>query len=203
MSVRRVLLPLTALLGPLLALAGYAQAASTVTATFAGGCFWCMEPPFDAVPGVVSTTSGYTGGQLESPSYEQVAGGRTGHAEAVQIVYDPSRIGYEALLEIFWHNIDPTVKDRQFCDTGSQYRSAIFVSTPEQRRLAEASRERVAARLGVLIRTEIVDAGRFYPAEEYHQDYYRKNPIRYAWYRRGCGRDARLAELWGADAPAH
>jgi peptide-methionine (S)-S-oxide reductase len=202
LSVRRVLLPLTALLVPLLAGAAQAQTESA-TAIFAGGCFWCMEPPFDALPGVVSTTSGYIGGQLENPTYKQVSGGRTGHAEAVQIVYDPSQISYEALLETFWHNIDPTVKDRQFCDTGSQYRSVIFVSTPEERGLAEASRERVAAQLGVPVRTEIVEAGPFYPAEEYHQDYYRKNPIRYAWYRRGCGRDARLAELWGADAPAH
>jgi peptide-methionine (S)-S-oxide reductase len=162
-----------------------------------------MEPPFDALPGVVSTTSGYTGGQLESPTYKQVSAGRTGHTEAVQIVYDPSQISYEALLETFWHNIDPTVVDRQFCDTGSQYRSAIFASTPEERRLAEASRKRVAAQLGAPVRTEIVEVGPFYPAEAYHQDYYRKNPIRYAWYRRGCGRDARLAELWGADAPAH
>jgi peptide-methionine (S)-S-oxide reductase len=202
LSVRRALLSLAALLAALLVGAAHAQTESA-TAIFAGGCFWCMEPPFDALPGVVSTTSGYTGGQLESPTYKQVSAGRTGHAEAVQIVYDPSQVSYEALLETFWHNIDPTVVDRQFCDTGSQYRSAIFVSTPEERRLAEASRKRVAAQLGAPVRTEIVEVGPFYPAEAYHQDYYRKNPIRYAWYRRGCGRDARLAELWGADAPAH
>ena len=198
MSVRRALL----LLAALLATAGAARA-ETATATFAGGCFWCKEPAFDTVPGVVSTTSGYTGGRVENPSYEQVSGGGTGHAESVQIVYDPSQVTYAALLDIFWHNIDPTVTNRQFCDAGSQYRSAIFVKTPEERKLAEASRERVAVRLGVPIRTEIADAGPFYPAEEYHQDYYRKNPIRYAFYRRGCGRDARLAEIWGADAPRH
>ncbi|HEY5656547.1 MAG TPA: peptide-methionine (S)-S-oxide reductase MsrA [Myxococcota bacterium] len=177
--------------------------ARSVEALFAGGCFWCMEPAFDEVPGVVSTTSGYTGGRVESPTYEQVSSGSTGHAEAVRVVYDPSQVTYEKLLDVFWHNIDPTVRNRQFCDTGSQYRSAIFASGPEERELAEASRRRVAERLGVPIQTEIVDAGAFYPAEEYHQDYYRKNPLRYAFYRRGCGRDARLAEIWGADAPEH
>jgi peptide-methionine (S)-S-oxide reductase len=197
-SKRRALL----LLAALVAAAGAAHA-ETATATFAGGCFWCMEPAFDVVPGVVSTTSGYTGGHVENPSYKQVSAGDTGHAESVQVVYDPSQVTYAALLDVFWHNIDPTVKDRQFCDTGSQYRSAIFVATPEERKLALASRERVAARLGVSVQTEIVDAGPFYPAEEYHQDYYRKNPIRYALYRRGCGRDARLKEIWGADAPKH
>jgi len=198
MNARRMLPWLAALL----AAAGVAHA-ETATATFAGGCFWCMEPPFDALPGVVSTTSGYTGGHLANPSYEQVSSGKTGHAESVEVVYDPSQVDYAALLEVFWHNVDPTVKDRQFCDVGSQYRTAIFVRTPEERKLAEASRERVAARLGQPVQTEIVDAGPFYPAEEYHQDYYRKNPLRYTFYRRGCGRDARLAEIWGADAPKH
>jgi peptide-methionine (S)-S-oxide reductase len=182
--------------------AGTAQA-ETATAIFAGGCFWCMEEPFDVLPGVLSTTSGYIGGHVENPTYKQVSSGSTGHTEAVRVAYDPDRIEYAALLDVFWHNIDPTVKDRQFCDRGSQYRSVIFVATPEERRLAEASRERVAERLGVPIHTEISDAGPFYPAEDYHQDYYRKNPIRYRFYRRGCGRDARLAEIWGDAAPGH
>jgi peptide-methionine (S)-S-oxide reductase len=162
----------------------------------------CMEPPFDKLDGVVSTISGYTGGAVPSPTYEQVSGGRTGHAEAVQVTYDPSRVTYEKLLEVFWHNIDPTVKDRQFCDIGSQYRSAIFVHDAEQRRLAEASKaalERAKPFKDAIV-TPIVDAGAFYPAEEYHQDYYKKNPIRYRYYRSGCGRDARLRELWGERA---
>ena len=171
-------------------------------ATFAGGCFWCMEPPFDKLDGVISTISGYTGGTVPGPTYEQVSAGRTGHTEAVQVTYDPSRIAYEKLLDVFWHNIDPTVKDRQFCDIGSQYRSGIFVHDAEQRRLAEASKaalERSKPFKGAVV-TGIVDAGAFYPAEEYHQDYYLKNPIRYRHYRSGCGRDTRLKELWGERA---
>ena len=208
MSARAALLALAVLLAIAPARAEQAagvpsEAAATATATFAGGCFWCMEPPFDALPGVVSTTSGYTGGRTSDPTYEQVSGGGTGHAEAVRVVYDPARIGYAQLLEVFWRNIDPTVKDRQFCDVGSQYRSAIFVAGAEERRLAEASRARVAERLGRRVETEIVEAGSFHPAEAYHQDYAKRNPIRYAYYRRGCGRDARLAEIWGADAPEH
>jgi peptide-methionine (S)-S-oxide reductase len=196
MTVRRALLVAAVLW------AGAAQA-ETATAIFAGGCFWCMEEPFDVLPGVISTTSGYIGGHAENPSYKQVSSGSTGHTEAVQVVYDPDQIGYAALLDTFWRNIDPTVKDRQFCDTGSQYRSSIFGATPEERKLTQASRDRVGVRLGVPIHTEITDAGPFYAAEDYHQDYYRKNPIRYGFYRRGCGRDARLAEIWGADAPRH
>jgi peptide-methionine (S)-S-oxide reductase len=168
-------------------------------ATFAGGCFWCMEPPFDKLDGVISTISGYTGGTVPGPTYEQVSAGRTGHTEAVQVTYDPSKVTYEKLLDVFWHNIDPTVKDRQFCDIGSQYRSGIFVHDAEQRRLAEASKaalERNKPFKGAVV-TAIVDAGAFYPAEEYHQDYYLKNPVRYRHYRSGCGRDARLKELWG------
>jgi peptide-methionine (S)-S-oxide reductase len=171
-------------------------------ATFAGGCFWCMEPPFDKLDGVIATVSGYTGGTVPNPTYEQVSSGRTGHAEAVQVTYDPTRISYAKLLDVFWHNIDPTVKDRQFCDIGSQYRSAIFVHDAEQRRVAEASRaaiERSKPFKGAIV-TPIVDAGAFYPAEDYHQDYYLKNPIRYRYYRTGCGRDARLQELWGDQA---
>jgi peptide-methionine (S)-S-oxide reductase len=173
-------------------------------ATFAGGCFWCMEHPFDEIPGVVSVTSGYTGGNKKSPTYEEVSAGGTGHAESIQIVYDPARVNYEKLLDVFWHNIDPVAKDRQFCDTGHQYRSAIFYHNEEQHRLALQSK-------GILeknktfkepIATEIVQAAQFYPAEDYHQHYYKKNPIRYKYYRSRCGRDKRLKELWG-DAAGH
>ncbi|GFE62439.1 peptide methionine sulfoxide reductase MsrA [Geobacter sp. AOG2] len=171
-------------------------------ATFAGGCFWCMEHPFDALPGVISVTSGYTGGQKKNPTYEEVSAGGTGHAEAVQIVYDPARIGYDKLLEVYWHNIDPTVKDRQFCDSGHQYRSAIFYHNEQQRRLALQSKEALekSKPFREAIVTEITPAGVFYPAEEYHQHYYKKNPIRYRFYRASCGRDRRLKELWGNTA---
>jgi peptide-methionine (S)-S-oxide reductase len=170
----------------------------TATATFAGGCFWCMEPPFDKLPGVISTTSGYTGGTVKNPTYEEVSAGGTGHAESVQVVYDPSKITYAQLLDVFWHNIDPTVKDRQFCDVGNQYRTAIFYHDEEQKRLALESKQRLekSGKLGAIY-TEIVPAGPFYPAEDYHQDYYQKNPIRYKYYRWSCGRDQRLEELWG------
>jgi peptide-methionine (S)-S-oxide reductase len=167
-------------------------------ATFAGGCFWCMEPPFDALDGVVATTSGYMGGRVKDPSYEQVSSGGTGHAEVVQVRYDPAKVTYEKLLEVFWHNVDPTVRDRQFCDVGEQYRTAIFVHDDAQRRLAEESKKRIEA-AGTLpgpVVTPIVTAGPFYPAEEYHQDFYKKNPLRYGTYRAGCGRDARLKKLW-------
>lgn len=170
------------------------------TATFAGGCFWCMEKPFDKLEGVVSTTSGYTGGDLENPSYEQVSAGTTGHTEAIQIAYDPTKIGYEKLLEVFWHNIDPLTSNRQFCDAGSQYRSGIFYHDEQQRELAEQSKEKVAQTLGQKIVTELVAASAFYPAEAYHQDYYKKNPIRYKYYRNSCGRDKRLQQLWGQQA---
>jgi peptide-methionine (S)-S-oxide reductase len=173
-------------------------------ATFAGGCFWCMEAPFDKLPGVVSVTVGYTGGQLRNPSYEQVSAGGTGHAESVRIVYDPMKITYEKLLQVYWHNIDPIAKDRQFCDTGHQYRSAIFYHSEKQRRLALESRDALEKNKpfkGSIV-TEIVAAGTFYPAEEYHRHYYRKNPIRYRYYRSSCGRDKRLRELWG-DAAGH
>ena len=173
--------------------------ATEARATFGGGCFWCMEPPFDKLEGVISTTSGYTGGDRTNPSYEEVSAGGTGHVEVVQVVYDPSKISYEQLLEVYWRNIDPTVTDRQFCDVGDQYRSAIFVHDEEQRRLAESTRAEVEKRLGVKVFTEVEPAQVFYPAEEYHQDYYQKNPVRYRFYRSGCGRDARLEELWGAE----
>jgi len=172
--------------------------------TFAGGCFWCMEAPFDKLPGVVSVTSGYTGGDRKNPTYEQVSAGGTGHAEAVQIVYDPARTGYARLLDVFWHNTDPTVVDRQFCDIGSQYRTGIFYHSEEQRQLALKSKEALEKSKpfkGQIV-TEVTKAGEFYPAEEYHQHYYKKNPIRYRYYRGSCGRDQRLKELWG-DAAGH
>ncbi len=178
------------------------QSGKMEKATFAGGCFWCMEHPFDELPGVVSVTSGYTGGQKKSPTYEEVSAGGTGHAESVQVVYDPTKIGYEKLLTVYWHNIDPTVKDRQFCDVGHQYRSAIFYHTDEQRRLALLSKEALdrSRPFKERIVTEITPAGEFYPAEEYHQHYYKKNPLRYRYYRTSCGRDRRLGELWGSGA---
>jgi peptide-methionine (S)-S-oxide reductase len=168
-------------------------------ATFAGGCFWCMEPPFDELEGVVATISGYTGGTVPNPGYEEVSAGGTGHAEVVRIVYDPAHVSYARLLEVFWHNIDPVTANRQFCDGGEQYRSAIFVHDEAQARAAEASRDALekSGRLAGRIVTEIVTASAFYPAEEYHQDYYRKNPVRYKFYRFNCGRDERLRELWG------
>ncbi|MGH8083971.1 MAG: peptide-methionine (S)-S-oxide reductase MsrA [Lysobacter sp.] len=175
-------------------------ATGIATAVFAGGCFWCMEPPFDKLPGVVSTTSGYIGGHVASPTYEQVSAGGTGHAEAVQVKYDPRQVSYEKLLQVFWRNIDPLAFDRQFCDVGDQYRSAIFTIGERQRELAEASKRKwqQSGRFGQPIATEIVAATTFYPAEGYHQDYYEKNPIRYKYYRFSCGRDGRLEELWGS-----
>lgn len=171
-------------------------------ATFAGGCFWCMEPPFDELDGVVATISGYTGGTVPDPGYEQVSAGGTGHAEAVRVLYDPARVSYDRLLEVFWRNIDPVTANRQFCDAGEQYRSAIFVHDDAQARAAEASRDALAksGRVAGPIVTEIVQAAAFYPAEDYHQDYYRKNPVRYKFYRFNCGRDERLRELWGGSA---
>jgi peptide-methionine (S)-S-oxide reductase len=167
------------------------------TATFAGGCFWCMEPPFDKLPGVHSTTSGYTGGHVPNPSYEAVSEGNTGHVEAVQVVYDPKQVSYEKLLDVFWRNVDPLSGDGQFCDRGPTYVSAIFYHDDEQRRLAEESKQRLDGRFAQPIVTSIRPAATFYPAEAYHQDYYQKNPIRYKFYRSRCGRDARLAALWG------
>ena len=183
--------------------AGTVTAAATLEkATFAGGCFWCMEHPFDALPGVASVTAGYTGGQKKNPTYQEVSDGGTGHAEAVQIVFDPSKTGYAKLLDVYWRNIDPTTKDRQFCDVGNQYRAAIFYHTEEQHRAALASKAALEKTKPFKepVVTEIVSAGEFYPAEEYHQHYYKKNPIRYGYYRSGCGRDRRLKELWGSAA---
>ncbi len=178
------------------------QQAATETATFAGGCFWCVESDFDKVNGVISTTSGYTGGTVANPGYARVSSGTTGHAEAVEIVYDPRKVSYEQLLEYFWRTIDPTVKDRQFCDAGSPYRTAIFAHGEAQLRAAKASRdalEKSKPFKGSIV-TEIVLAGPFYAAEGYHQDYYQKNPLRYKYYRSRCGREERLEELWGRQA---
>ena len=168
-------------------------------ATFAGGCFWCMEPPFDELPGVISTTSGYTGGQKKNPTYEEVSAGGTGHAESVEVVFDPAKVTYQQLLDVFWKNIDPTTPDRQFCDVGSQYRSAIFYHSDEQKRLALASKKTIddSGRFKQPVVTEVVPAAAFYRAEEYHQDYYKKNPIRFKYYKFGCGRAKRLEQLWG------
>jgi methionine-S-sulfoxide reductase len=172
----------------------------TATAIFAGGCFWCMEPPFDKLDGVISTTSGYTGGVKVDPNYNQVSSGSTKHREAVQIEYDPKKVSYEKLLEVFWRNIDPLDGRGQFCDKGRHYTSAIFALDDAQRASAEESKVAIesSGKLNGKIRTEILAAGRFYPAEDYHQDYYKKNPVRYKYYRWGCGRDARLQKLWGA-----
>ena len=173
--------------------------AGSEKATFAGGCFWCMVQPFESLKGVMSVTSGYTGGHKANPTYEEVSAGGTGHAESVQILYDPAVISYQQLLDIFWRNIDPTVSNRQFCDVGNQYRSAIFFHTPEQKRLALASKSALekSRTLDKPVVTEITAASAFYPAEDYHQGYYKKNPLRYKYYRNGCGRDKRLKELWG------
>jgi peptide-methionine (S)-S-oxide reductase len=178
--------------------------AERAVAIFAGGCFWCMEPPFDALPGVLATTSGYTGGSVVNPSYEQVSSGRTGHIEAVKIEYDPKRVSYAQLLEVFWRNVDPTDAGGQFCDRGPQYATAIFTSGDDQQAEATAAKEKLAAShvLSKPVVTPIRPAGPFYAAEDYHQDYYQKNPLRYKVYRSGCGRDHVLEQLWGA-APAH
>jgi peptide-methionine (S)-S-oxide reductase len=168
-------------------------------ALFAGGCFWCMESEFDKLEGVKAVISGYTGGHKKNPTYEEVSAGATGHVEAIEITYDPAVISYSKLLDVFWHNIDPTVKDRQFCDVGAQYRTAIWYQNEEQRRLAEESKKALekSRRFKGPIYTEITQATQFYPAEEYHQKYYQKNPLRYKFYRHNCGRDQRLKELWG------
>ncbi len=171
----------------------------TAKATFAGGCFWCVEEAFEKVDGVVAAVSGYIGGRTPSPTYEQVSGGGTGHAEAVEIAYDPAKVTYERLLQVFWHNVDPVAVDRQFCDVGDQYRSAIFYHDEAQQRAAVASKQAIeeSKRLERPIATEIVAAGAFYPAEEYHQGYYEKNPVRYKFYKWNCGRAQRLEEIWG------
>lgn len=173
----------------------------TAVATFAGGCFWCMEPPFDKLDGVISTTSGYTDGHKKNPTYREVSAGSTGHTEAIQIKYDPAKISYEKLLTVFWKNIDPTTKNSQFCDHGSQYRSGIYYHNTAQRKAAEASFKSLEQTkpFKQAIVTELDAASTFYPAEDYHQNYYQKNPLRYKYYRYSCGRDQRLEQLWGKD----
>ena len=174
--------------------------ASLAKATFAGGCFWCMEPPFERLKGVVSVTSGYTGGVKLDPTYEEVSAGGTGHRESVEVLYDPRQVSYAQLVDVFWHNVDPTNNQGQFCDFGGQYRTAIFYHDAEQKRIAETSKAALQKKMKNY--TDIVPAAVFYPAEEYHQDYYKKNPIRYKFYRANCGRDRRLEQIWGS-APAH
>jgi peptide-methionine (S)-S-oxide reductase len=195
--MRRLLFSLIAVA----AIAGAAAAQPAVperaVATFAGGCFWCVESDFDHVPGVLETISGYTGGKVANPTYSQVSAGGTGHAESVEVVYDPRKVSFAQLLDYFWRHIDPTVKDQQFCDHGNQYRTAIFVHNDEERKLAEASKKKVEAVLKKPIYTEIVQAGPFYKAEDYHQDFYLKNPTKYKFYRWNCGRDQRLEQIWG------
>jgi len=175
-------------------------AVSTVgKAYFAGGCFWCMEEAFEKVEGVLSATSGYMGGKVANPSYEEVSAGRTGHAESVEVVYDPAKVSYQKLLDAYWRNVDPITPNAQFCDHGSQYRSAIFFQTDEEKRASDTSKQAIeqSKRFTEPIVTQIVMASQFYPAEEYHQDFYKKNPIRYKFYKYNCGRAQRLEELWG------
>jgi len=205
MRSKTLLQPLARVAVMLLILAGLAHGAESnrdsmplAKATFAGGCFWCMEPPYDELEGVTSTISGYTGGTKKNPTYEQVSAGTTGHTEAVEITYDPKKISYEKLLDVFWRNIDPLVKDKQFCDTGDQYRSAIFYLDDEQKKLAEETKKKVEAKFAPrTVYTQVVKADTFYKAEDYHQDYYKKNESRYNFYRWNCGRDQRLEQLWG------
>ncbi|MGK7891725.1 MAG: peptide-methionine (S)-S-oxide reductase MsrA [Leptolyngbyaceae cyanobacterium] len=183
----------------------YADTANLAQATFAGGCFWCMEHPFDELSGVLATTSGYTGGTVETPTYKQVSSGTTGHVESVQIDYDPEQIGYEALLAVYWRNIDPVDGGGQFCDRGNQYRPIIFYHDEEQQQLAAASKHALEApdQLGQPIATEILPASTFYPAEDYHQNYYQTHALRYRFYRYACGRDQRLETVWGTlDTPS-
>jgi peptide-methionine (S)-S-oxide reductase len=186
----------------LVALSPWAAAQGAAKAIFAGGCFWCVEADFDKVPGVLSTTSGYIGGKVANPTYEQVSAKSTGHAEAVEIVYDPAKVSYEKLLEHFWRTIDPTTRDRQFCDSGSPYRTAIFALDAAQLTAAQASLAALekSKPFPEPIVTQVALAGPFYAAEDYHQDYYKKNPVRYQYYRTSCGRDARLKQLWGKPA---
>jgi len=181
---------------------GAAPQGELATATFAGGCFWCMQPPFEKLAGVVSVKAGYTGGSTKNPTYEEVSAGGTGHRESVEIVYDPSKISYAQLLDVFWHNIDPVDNSGQFCDHGPQYRSAIFYHGADQKTVAEQSKAAVSRQLRKPIATDFLPASQFYPAEQYHQDYDRKNPVRYNFYRFNCGSDQRLTEVWGK-APAH
>ena len=201
-SVYRLAAALLLSLPALVAAQTGAGAPAPAKAIFAGGCFWCVESDFDKIPGVLSTVSGYIGGTVANPTYEQVSRKSTGHAEAVEISFDPQKVSYAQLLEYFWRTIDPTVKDRQFCDAGSPYRTAIFTVGEEQMRLARASLAALekSKPFKEPVVTQVAAAGTFYPAEDYHQDYYKKNPIRYEYYRTSCGRDARLKQLWGDKA---
>ncbi|SON55113.1 Peptide methionine sulfoxide reductase MsrA [Hartmannibacter diazotrophicus] len=188
------------LLAAALVLGAAPAAAASKTAVFAGGCFWCVEADFDHVPGVLKTTSGYIGGTVENPSYKQVSAGGTGHYEAVEITYDPSKVSYDALVTYFFHSVDPLDAHGQFCDRGDSYRTAIFVGNGEERSVAEAAKAAAHKVLGRKIATKIIDRPTFYPAEQYHQGYYEKNPIRYRYYRTRCGRDQRVKSLWGKSA---
>jgi peptide-methionine (S)-S-oxide reductase len=188
------------LAGSLVSTGQAAGPAGPAKAYFAGGCFWCMEEVFEKVPGVTAVTSGYMGGRVEHPSYEQVSAGGTGHVESVEVVYDQAKVSYAALLDTFWRNVDPVTPNAQFCDHGSQYRAVIFYQTDEEKRLAEASKRAIeqSGRLPGRIVTELTMASTFYPAEDYHQDFYTKNPVRYKFYKYSCGRAQRLEDLWGA-----
>src|SRR5690349_226326 len=192
-KMRWIVLALAFAMGP-------AQAQKLEKAIFAAGCFWCTEEAFEKVPGVVSAVSGYSGGTVKNPSYEQVSSGRTGHTEAVEVTFDPAKVSYEQLLDVFWVNHDPTVTNRQFCDSGSQYRPEIFYTSDEQKKLAEASKAKWEKQKPFKqpLLTPITKASAFYPAEDYHQDYYKKNALQYKFYVTGCGRYARLDQLWGA-----
>lgn len=208
-TLRIVWLALNALCAPLAGPQAFAgdgkPAAKLETAIFAGGCFWCMEAPFDQLPGVTEVLPGYTGGKKLKPTYEEVSSGSTGHAEAIRVVYDPALISYSKLLDVFWHQVDPTTEDAQFCDHGSQYRSGIFYTTEQQKTEAEKSKQDLQ-KSGVFkskLVTEITKASEFYVGEEYHQHYYKKNPIRYRYYRNGCGRDRYLESIWGKEAAGH
>ena len=196
-SARVLSISLMVLLAAATGSAGHA--AEQAKAVFAGGCFWCMEEAFEKVEGVVSVTSGYMGGKKTNPTYEEVSAGGTGHAESVEVVYDPAKVSYQKLLDHFWKNVDPLIPNAQFCDHGTQYRSAIFYGSEQEKRLAEVSKQAIeqAKRFREPIATEIVMASRFYPAEDYHQDFYKKNPIRYKFYKHNCGRAQRLEQLWG------
>ena len=200
MSLLRILvLGLAAAVAVVPAIAEETPAEASATAVFAGGCFWCMEADFEKLPGVIAVESGYSGGHTANPDYKTVGSGSTGHTESVRVHYDPAVVSYTRLLDYFWRHIDPTVADRQFCDIGSQYRAAIFYADEAQHQAAERSKAALlASGRFSQIRTEIVPASEFFVAEDYHQDYYRKNPLRYSYYRRGCGRDARIAEVWGS-----
>ncbi|MDO8876818.1 MAG: peptide-methionine (S)-S-oxide reductase MsrA [Pseudolabrys sp.] len=195
--MRRLLLGLALIFAVAAPVAAQEKANEKAVAIFAGGCFWCTESDFDKVPGVLATVSGYIAGKASTATYKQVSAGGTGHAEAVEVTYDPAKVSYQQLLEVYWRSIDPTVKDAQFCDHGDMYRSAIFVRNDAERKLAEASKKQVEAELKKPVYTQIADATPFYAAEEYHQDFYKKNPAKYKFYRWNCGRDQRLEQIWG------